>query len=113
MQLLTKLGNFFKRATEGVKNMADLTVDQQYENLVNRLERQRLDEAARIRNAYPSGWFKMTLANGSHEMRHWCPDCKTLSQGKVAKHCGSRKQEPRPEGWRLTFLPKMNPVIFV
>jgi hypothetical protein len=112
MQLLTKLGNFFKRATEGVQNMATLTVDQQYENLVDRFERERLSETNKLRNQYPAGWFKMVTRSGE-ELRHWCPDCKTLSQGKVAKHCGSRKCEPRPEGWRLAFLPKTNPAIFV
>jgi hypothetical protein len=112
MQLLTKLGNFFKRATEGVKNMADLTVDQQYEGLVNRFERERLEEANKLRNQFPDGWFKMVTRSGE-ELRHWCPECKTLSEGKIAAHCGSRKRETRPEGWRLAFLPKTNPVIFV
>jgi hypothetical protein len=112
MQLLTKLRNFFKRATEGVQNMATLTVDQQYEALDKRLGKELEAEEEKLRQQYPTGWFKMTTRSGE-ELRHWCPDCKTLSQGKVAKHCGSRKCEPRPEGWHLVFLPKTSPVIFV
>ena len=112
MNLLTKLGNLFKNATTEVKNMAALDVDQQYEELVERGERERLVEANRLRNQYPAGWFVMGGASGE-ELRHWCPDCKTLSQGKVAMHCGSRKQDARPEGWRLTLLPKARPVLFI
>ena len=112
MKLLTRLGNFYKRATEGVQNMASLTVDQQYEALDARLLAEQEVEEEKLRNAYPAGWFKVMVSTGE-ELRHWCPDCKTLSQGKIAKHCGSRKQEKRPEGLRLMFLPKTSPVIFV
>jgi hypothetical protein len=112
MTLLTQLSNAFKRATEGAKNLTSLDVDQQYALLDKRLEKERLAEADRIRNAYPHGWFKMATRSGE-TLHHWCPDCKTLSQGKVAKHCGSRKQEKRPEGLRLAFLPKTNLAIFV
>jgi Leu/Phe-tRNA-protein transferase len=113
MKLLTHLENAFKRATEGAKNLAALDVDQQYAELDKQLEKERQAEANRIRNAYPHGWFKMVTRDGSHVLSHYCPDCKTLSQGKVAMHCGSRKKEPRPEGWRLMLLPKTSPVIFV
>jgi hypothetical protein len=112
MKLLTHLQNAFKRATEGAKNLASLDVDQQFAEIDRRLEKERLAETERIRNAYPHGWFKMTLRDGSHELCHWCPDCKTMSQGKVAMHCGSRKKEPRPEGWRLMMLPKTSPAIY-
>jgi hypothetical protein len=111
MKLLTRLGNFYKRATEGVQNLASLTVDQQYEALDKRLLGEQEAEEEKLRNVYPTGWFKVQVSTGE-ELRHWCPDCKTLSQGKVAKHCGSRKQETRPEGWRQAFLPKTHPVIF-
>ena len=113
MKLFTQVSNIFKRATEGTKNLAALDVDQQYAEMMKHLERERMAEADRIRNSYPAGWFKMTLANGSHELRHFCPDCKQLSQGKVALHCGSSKREERPEGWRLALLPKSRPVMFV
>jgi hypothetical protein len=112
MKLLTHLQNAFKRATEGAKNLAALDVDQQYAELDRRLEKERLAETERIRNAYPHGWFAMRTRSGE-TLCHWCPDCKTLSEGKIAKHCGSRKQEKRPEGLRLMFLPKTNPVLFV
>ena len=114
MKLLTQLSNAFKRATEGAKNLASLDVDQQYAEIDRRLEKERMAEADRIRNAYPSGWFKMTRSDGSQELRYWCPDCKTLCEGKIARHCGSRKQEQRPTNRLfLALLPKTHPVLFV
>jgi hypothetical protein len=71
MKLLTQLSNAFKRATEGAQNLAALDVDQQYALLDKRLNKERMDEAARIRNAYPHGWFKMTRSDGSHELNHY------------------------------------------
>jgi hypothetical protein len=109
--MLTQLKNFIRRTTEGVQNAASLTVDQQYERLDARNKKELEAEEERVRNSFPHGWFKMETRSGI-TLRHWCADCKTLSEGAVAKHCGSRKQDRRPEGLRLLLLPK-SPVAFL
>jgi hypothetical protein len=82
------------------------SLDEQYAALERTLAQQQASEGKRLRNQWPAGWFKMMGRQG-FELFHWCPDCKTLSQGKVAVHCGSRKREQRPEGRiRLALLPK-------
>jgi Leu/Phe-tRNA-protein transferase len=110
--MFTRLKNLIRRSTEGVQNAASLTVDQQYERLDARLKKELDAETKRLRSQYPSGWFRMVSFSGSETLSHWCPDCKTLSQGKTALHCGSRKRDKRPEGWRLRLLPTARPVLY-
>ncbi len=113
MKLLTQLANAFRRATEGVKNLADLTVDQQWELVRKHIEQENASYGTQLENLHPHGWFKAVGRSGAQELQHWCPRCKQLSTGATAVHCSGQKRDPRPEGWRLLLLKTERPVVFI
>jgi len=109
MQLLKQLRNrlteAFKRATEGPK--LDLSIDDQWARIEKHIQQENATHEQKLQSLYTAGWFKLIAPSGAQHLRHYCPRCKTLSEGPVAIHCG--KREKRPEGWKLLFLDKAPP----
>src|SRR5215831_19753705 len=104
MMWIKRLTNVFKRVAEGVKNMADLGVDDQWKLIAKHLEQENTSYTKQFERLYLAGWFKMTGNRGGQQLSHCCPRCKQLSTGKAAVHCSGQKRERRPEGWRLLFV---------
>jgi len=110
-----KIFESMRIAARNFRSSEDLNIEAQGEQLERRLVRENAQQEKQIREQFPTGFFKLVRHDGSFiELRHWCPECKTLalSPGPVVKHYGCVEHrgriDKRPETFlRVLFLPEL------